>query len=418
MAPRFSRQAVFREVPPRNLKLFLDKQTSFLKGSLQALSELKYERSLVSGDHSPTAENLKEVFNQNLNLHKIMVSWPKENFEQLSTVFRHDLERLHKEGLDLNLQPYFYKLLSTYGTRQHQTFLALWPRIILHARNRLAGFKPDISVSDSFGRIKEQIRNLISSLDSAYDIKSVHFAYSEFEKKIKSSGIISILSSPGNSKLKKSLSNLFSTIKAAHNRIKLLALPDREPKRTSKIETLYHASINAVQLKQKGFFKNWVPGGGLGGSRSTKDFSKGVSFTYDLYIAKEIARALKIASLIARKQVTAHHILDWAKRSNILKKTIEGSGLENLHSLEKPENVMSLYRGFLSATERKGKGYDPFFMGSAKSLMSILSSTSPHNIGVVACSINMEDPNIKYLPREREYRIPVEAIISIDKLIA
>ena len=411
----------FQQVPPRVFRVFLDKNVSFLKNFLRVLDlqNKRYGESRVPGaGRSASAENLQEIFGQNLELHRDMTSWPRENFEYLVNSFREDLNRLREEGLDLQLLPYFSLLLSSYGTPKNEALLALWPRKIEESLKLLSRFRPGVQIAGILGKVGESAKTLVRALDSSETVEKAHYAFKSFKKQMKDLGLDRFLRTVTIPSIKKSLSSLLSFVNMASERVDLLAVSGKEPVRSSKIETLYHASINAAELMRKGFSQKWSGEGGLGGSRGTKGDVSGVSFTYDLYVAKEIARSLKIATLIAHRQVKLHHVMDWARRSNLLKEVLREAQYHDFSGEDKPEEVMVLYGSYSKALDRSGKGYFPFFMGSPKRLMKTLSSVNPRNVGVVSCLIDMSDPDILYIQREREYRIPVRSIKSVEKLIS
>jgi len=80
-------------------------------------------------------------------------------------------------------------------------------------------------------------------------------------------------------------------------------------------EKMYHASINAKQLFEKGFSKN-VPGqAGLGGPQRTSSGEPATSFTYDFDVAKEISRAFKELAMISKGEIKGKDIFDWIMRT-------------------------------------------------------------------------------------------------------
>ena len=236
------------------------------------------------------------------------------------------------------------------------------------------------------------------------------------------------------------------------------------------LETLYHASVNARQLAQSGFSLTMPEGdssAGLGGSQSTGGGKKGVSFTEDAYVAKEIARVLKEVAMIARGEVKATEILDWASRSGQLSRIIDwyGQNYSNMDRMKErlvvegktiraeryglnqahlddvkagrseldpkltstwapvplyevlgsdPVTAMGLYLSYLNFSGR----YDPKFFGvGPKGLVARFKGLNPKNIGYITATINMADPHITYGKGEREFRVPPEAILSVDRFI-
>jgi len=204
-------------------------------------------------------------------------------------------------------------------------------------------------------------------------------------------------------------------------------------------EQVYHASIHARQLFQNGFAKDVPDQEGLGGSQSTKGDKKGTSFTYDLYVAKEIARTLKELTMVVQGKVTARMILDWAKRDRVAEKLAEqydgyltkpyelrfetGGWVlqDNRGNFEMPDKVFntplkraSLYKEYLRVIGLLSKRYDPYVMHLNR-VVPVLAKANIQNIGVVVATVDMTNPHIEHKPGERELRIPPEAIISVDK---
>lgn len=70
-------------------------------------------------------------------------------------------------------------------------------------------------------------------------------------------------------------------------------------------QKMYHVTANATTLMRSGFktdINQEVEG--LGGQNTDSAGQAAISFTVDLYVAKEVARPLKEAIMIAKWQVT------------------------------------------------------------------------------------------------------------------
>lgn len=79
-----------------------------------------------------------------------------------------------------------------------------------------------------------------------------------------------------------------------------------------------------------------------------------------------------------------------------------------------PVTAMGLYLSYLNFSGR----YDPKFFGvGAKGLVARFRGLNPKNIGYITATINMADPHITYGKGEREFRVPPEAILSVDRFI-
>lgn len=156
--------------------------------------------------------------------------------------------------------------------------------------------------------------------------------------------------------------DLVDTLRKRIAREKDLHTKSQLPKDYGRVETLYHASVNARVLYKSGFSDK--PGDtGLGGSDKLRDNRRsGISFTEDEYVAKEIARVFKELALIARGQVKLRHILGWISK---LPSAKQGRIKDFLRypqvspSKDEPKHVADLYLGYLKVSDR----YDPVFFG-------------------------------------------------------
>lgn len=189
---------------------------------------------------------------------------------------------------------------------------------------------------------------------------------------------------------------------------------------SDKVETLYHTSVNARRIYTKGFDPVVPKTEGLGGSQEDKSGKPAISFTSDLYIAKEIMRTLREAILVAKGQVKAQHILEWAERAGIKDDVMDSfRSIRGTPDFKKTFHVVELYRIYLTYAESKGKlRYNPLFFGDMEALMRQFKGMNPRDVGILVCSVDMTDPNISYLASMHEYRVNPKAVISIDKMIA
>jgi len=235
------------------------------------------------------------------------------------------------------------------------------------------------------------------------------------------------------------------------------------------VETLYHASVNAKNLYRDGFSGN-VPAesssAGLGGSTSLlSGKGQGISFTYDEYVAKEIARTFKEAAMIARGQVKAKDLLrdirkhprgkammKWYQENympcgrecsmdpkdpfRFTKRVVNEDYASKIKSGEitdydprmlmmdavvpldevypGPEGAMGLYLSYLNLSER----YDPkFFVGGPKGMVKRFKQVNPKDIGYIKATVNTTHPGTLHGKGEREVRVPPEAVLSVDKFI-
>ena len=181
-------------------------------------------------------------------------------------------------------------------------------------------------------------------------------------------------------------------------------------------EPLYHASVDAKTIFRRKAFETKVPEvKGLGGAQGDKRGRPAISFTSDLYVAKEIARTLKEAIMIARGEVTATDVLDWSRRHGIYN-DVDRAFKSNHGQLDpkKTHHVMNLYRLFLTFHKTR---YNPLFFGDMAELMRRFKKQKTSDVGVLVCQVDMRNKDIAYLSSMHEYRVPPEAVVSVDKLI-
>lgn len=213
------------------------------------------------------------------------------------------------------------------------------------------------------------------------------------------------------------------------------------------VEVLYHASVNAKELLVDGFDDRQDKGDsmGLGGSQGNL-----ISFTSDLYIAKEIARSLKEVVGIAKGVYGVKDVLDWARDDGLLdtvkrkydellgdiaremykKANPDAFGIisglkrlqdgevdrqEALKRLYTRKTAFELYRYYLTFNEDR---YNPVYMmwGSIEDYLKRLSRVNPKSVGVIAAKIDMSKVE-DYKPAEREYRVPPEGVLDVTKVI-
>lgn len=206
----------------------------------------------------------------------------------------------------------------------------------------------------------------------------------------------------------------------AKGRVALMA-PNAEPT-TEKVEVLYHASVAAKTLYSKGFdAKHPGAAEGLGGTTLDAAGQPAISFTSDLYVAKEIARVLKESVLISQGKVKWHQVLDWAQRDGtadrVLDMTHSVHVREDQVKKDNPAHVLYLFWSYLAVGEGLGKRYNPQFMIGAPTAVRAFAKRNVSDIGVLSARVDMTDPAIKYLPGEREYRVPPSAVLGMVRLI-
>lgn len=186
---------------------------------------------------------------------------------------------------------------------------------------------------------------------------------------------------------------------------------DPFPKGAEKVETLYHASVDAANIFRKGFDPVVPEVKGLGGSRDDRSGKSAVSFTSSLYVAKEIARCLKEAVMISKGNVKFNDILEWAGKE--ASKTLEYYEYAFGRKREGVVAVMNLYRAYLSATPR----YNPVFFGDMKELTDKLKRVNYKDVGVLECVVDIGTEEVRYLKSEYEFRVPPKNVLSIKRII-
>lgn len=194
------------------------------------------------------------------------------------------------------------------------------------------------------------------------------------------------------------------------------------------VEVLYHASVDAAAIHSKGFDPKVPEGKGLGGSNKDKCNNAAIAFTSDLYVAKEVMRGLKEATMIANGKLKSRHIIDWAKRAGVWEEVQES--YENLNgdlfgsrAKRKPDDpivVFGLYKMYMQwagnlHNPMKHKRYDPAFFGSR--MLKGLKGKSHRNVGVVAAEVDMTDECIMYSSSMQEYRVQPSSVVRVVRLI-
>lgn len=204
------------------------------------------------------------------------------------------------------------------------------------------------------------------------------------------------------------------------------------PKNLRETEILYHATPFIKEILSQGYKTKKELGNleMLGG-----DTEGGISFTADLNIAKEIAKCLKEATLIANGKMKINDIIKMIKmdknfahqssdgsmwplkdfintsRSNQRKKSVFKINPElekfigKTEDASSPKEVFQMYKRYLNYTKKR---YNPvFFMTDINSFKNL----DVNNIGVLASKVDI-GKTINYLDSMEEYRIPPSAILQ------
>ncbi len=228
---------------------------------------------------------------------------------------------------------------------------------------------------------------------------------------------------------------------------------------TEKIEKLFHASIHARKLYEHGFSPTRPDengGMGLGGSVEDKAGNKAISFTFDPKYAFEIARWFKEMAMVVRGEITVGKIVEWAKHEGVLDKvfqrfkelyagTVETGKypFKEFTTLEKKDGHWGVFKTHWDREKQQNveePGDPDLFFGTKDGVYKLYfclitedphrenpvametqtllermerENVDPRDIGVLTAEIDMEDPDIAYVPGEREYRVPPRAIKKI-----
>lgn len=181
------------------------------------------------------------------------------------------------------------------------------------------------------------------------------------------------------------------------------------------VEILYHASVNARKIYENGFNKEIPDIGGLGGSQMDQQRNKAISFTSDLYVAKEIARSLKESIMIAQGKYKLPSLLNAIKHDseneNILNYFKSAQGYDMPKDVY---DIFELYRTYLSLSSQR---YNPMYFGDVNGMVDYFAAQSYKNVGVLKCKVDMTDPDILYLYSMHEYRVKPDSVISIEGMI-
>lgn len=199
-----------------------------------------------------------------------------------------------------------------------------------------------------------------------------------------------------------------------------------------KVETLYHASVNARQLVHSGFSAELPEKGGIGGSQTGNNDTKGISFTSDIYVAKEVAKSLKEVIGIANGEYRWRDVVKWIAEAGlnvdeIIKNArntwMSGREVPNKYRQkdtgwndrseplkQDPKNVFALYKTYLAYAGSARKRYDPVYFSVSIDTFKGMDSA---DVGVLSAQVDMTDPGLLYAQSMHEWRVPPRAIIGL-----
>ena len=368
------------QVPIRNLKLFCTQYPLKLKAKIE-----KIERSIIF--ESPNQEDLDDYLRQifssirlrDLNYWRnVYLKDVKEQIERL--------ERIGKELLTTKL----------YTLDYFRFFIGSLQEIERMLRSMLKLISTELSYSETH---EERYSYYLRYPDENISDGKLYFA---------------ILKLP--QELEEILKEIKYYLPALEENARVFTSnmygKEDDPPKSESEEFLYHTTINADKIFSTGFSRQNVKTEGLGGSQETRSGKKSISFTYDLFVAKEIARCLKEAILIAKGKVDGYDILEWStNQEEILQSMTE---IYHKFDLSTAKDSFNLYRIYLALNKNR---YDPLFFGSAQEFISIFGTKNQQDVGIIKAKIDMTNQDIAYFQAMKEYRVPPEAVISIEGII-
>lgn len=197
-----------------------------------------------------------------------------------------------------------------------------------------------------------------------------------------------------------------------------------------EVESLYHATAFAPEIVRDGFSaEKPIERQGLGQFGTQKE----ISFTYDLYIAKEIMRSLKEAWMIVHGQLKPKAIIGWMKAEGIdttdrnklsyigAKREIPGEKdwdgnpryrPAELHELSGPEETLLLYNVYLAHTKIRS---NPVFSNIDR-LIPIMQDRDVTDIGILQCEVRLDKDDV-HLDGEKEFRVMSDRVQSIKRIM-
>jgi hypothetical protein len=379
---------------PRNIKLFFENLIKRIFQYENKIISLYKELDKFLEEDDFNERRSKEQYFNNIFLN--IVSYDFEDIKYRIANFKKTINA-NNEHLTDKIQ-YLYSAIKTNG-KNINLLKSIIQELKFFLEDNQVLFEFSTKVLSNLEKLKNEIddKNWILSPQIFYTVKNLVNEIDEFNK------LINDFTLP-------KLERLMQYFNAYDEK-------DLQHKNIKDIETLYHATVNAKEIFQTGFKKTTVSQEveGIGGSNKDKAGNPAVSFTADLYIAKEIARCLKEAILIAQGKIDIYDLRTMAIQAGISDIIDENwsvySKEEKLEKLTTGE-VFDYYRYYLAYSSR----YDPVFFDS-DNLMNVLKNKSVDNVGILVCKVDMTDKNIKYLESMEEFRVNPNSVISIEKIL-
>jgi len=195
-----------------------------------------------------------------------------------------------------------------------------------------------------------------------------------------------------------------------------------------EVETLYHVTAFADEIAREGF-RPVKPSSeerhGLGsfGAGVGSPIDTHISFTHDLYYARQILRSMRELAMIANGQLRKHQLLRWMADEGIdLSRIVfnlrgiptDRYGRPQLSKYpDTPEANAELYKGWLFLNEIGRE--NPVFVNIERTVEA-LKGRSPRDVGIIQARVRMDDPTIEYLRAEHEWRVPPSAVLSVKRV--
>lgn len=382
-------------IEPRNLNLFITKLIEQIKLREAKLNRLAKELEFVSDDQSDK-EDKEYYFNKVLNM-GTDYKHDSEHVQYLLNTVRKALKPYNEHITD-NIENLYSLAKSTKNGHDRWNMLSY----ILKALERLnedleesVSYAQDF-VNADFAEGLEAYSEFFET-DPTLAVKEIAAEYIDFKKYIQEYII---------PKMERLMQRRYAQTDK-----------DMAHKNIERAETLYHATANAPEIFKNGFKTNFDQASeGIGGSNLDKGGKPAISFTADLYVAKEIARCLKEAIMIAKGELDIYDVKTMALQEGTHKQIVDTMPFygkeENLEGLE-PKEVFEYYRLYLMYSPTR---YDPLFFDS-RGLMNIFKTKNVEDVGVLVCKVDMTDPNILYLSSMEEFRVSPKNVISIEKIL-
>lgn len=343
--------------------------------------------------------------------------------------------------------------ISYYASDERVSFDFLYPTTLENLsvlQYKLSDLESEIDSKDRKLLIRA-IGNIIHGHELEWIVKELSTAYPEWKNRRvgefdKDSPEIVVLFDT-TEKLVLQLKKFIDTVvpKLTTLYLQLTGNEDAPLRNAQKIETLYHATTNAQNIMRDGF-QDKRPDDyiGLGGSTSitsTASMEPGISFTYDLKTALDIAKCFKEVQMIANGQYKFSSLMDTATREGIWTqvwnhvKTSEG-----LKDFDEPPDtpeeiairakfgnttkrmpdtndkvlIFKLYRAYLAFSPKR---YNPVFFidRGIEDYLNTFRTLPTSQIGVIEADVDISVSS--HHPAENEIRVMPSAVVKIKRVI-